>query len=279
MGTPSPNAVSGIRISSEVSGLRAAWTRHALKVPPPQAGTVLPTRLRRRSRLRSEFPGLGGFAGLRLPSSLCFRCPDCRPSFLRGRNDSSPPGSTEPTLGLRRCSLSVFQRGPTLPLCCRDSSSCGGAHRSSFRSSVSLPVWRRLGTPRTAMAELSLNLCDGCFYFGLLAFVADQSSPKKTFIVSCHFVKSLRRMLISNSWSLQNAPRFYHLPVRFKPQRRSSEVESSTASDHSLLPPSVQYSGSAIRNCGAIPQHQSGPGCTGRRLPPVYRRLAIAARR
>jgi hypothetical protein len=50
-------------------------------------------------------------------------------------------------------------------------------------------------------------------------------------------------MLISNSWSLQNAPRFYHLPVRFKPQRRStqrrsSEVESSTASDHSLLPPS-----------------------------------------
>ena len=39
----------------------------------------------------------------------------------------------------------------------------------------------------------------------------------------------------------------------------------------------MQYSGSAIRDCGAIPQHQSGPGCTGRRLPPVDRRLAIAA--
>ena len=85
--------------------------------------------------------------------------------------------------------MSVFQCGPTLPLCRRDSSPCGRAHRPSFRSSVSLPVWPSLGTPRTAMAELSLNLCDGRFYFGFLAFVADQSSPKKTFIVSCHFRK------------------------------------------------------------------------------------------
>src|SRR5579863_2167923 len=155
-------------------------------------------------------------SGFRLRRGLLsFRFADCCPSFLGGRDYSSPASSTELALGLRRFSLSSFQRGPPLPLCSRDSSASGFAHRPSFRSCVPLMVWRSFCTPRTAMAELSLNLCDGRFYFGFLTFVADQRSPEESVIrefVSCHFVNSLRGMLISNSWCLQrclqNAPRF-----------------------------------------------------------------------
>jgi len=45
------------------------------------------------------------------------------------------------------------------------------------------------------VTELGLNLRDGRLYFGLLTFVSDQCCLKKAFIVSCHVVKSLRRML------------------------------------------------------------------------------------
>ena len=47
-------------------------------------------------------------------------------------------------------------------------------------------------------------------------------------------------------------------------------------SGHSLLPSRVPYSGSAIRDCGAISEPQNGPGCAGRRCPLASCRLDIA---
>ena len=47
-------------------------------------------------------------------------------------------------------------------------------------------------------------------------------------------------------------------------------------SDHSQLPPRVQYSGSAIRDCSGDSKPQSGAVCSGGRLPLASCRLDIA---
>src|SRR5262249_6513002 len=114
------------------------------------------------------------------------------PSFLHGVDYCFPAGSTRFTL--RRYGLGLSYRGPAFPLYGGDWSACGCTHRPSFRSSRPMSVYRSLGTPRTAMTELRLNLCNSSLYLELFTFVAEQCSAKKTVVVSCHAVEYLRPM-------------------------------------------------------------------------------------
>ena len=89
-----------------------------------------------------------------------------------------------------------------------------------------LPVCRSLRPPRTAMTELDLNFCDCRLYLGLLTFVSDQRSLKKAFIVSCHVVNSLRRMLSVTFVVLTECASILSLRLHFPKQWRPIQAEA-----------------------------------------------------
>jgi len=147
------------------------------------------------------------------------------PTLFGGFNNGPAASGAESALGFPRCRrLRSFESRPAFSLCGSDPSPCGCAKGAPAGTCGLVNRRHRPGASPSANPELGADLRDSGFYLRFLFFIADQSHCKKVSSYSrtnCHTVKSPRRILVSNSWYLQNAPSILSLFARTQLSRRA----------------------------------------------------------